>query len=94
MLGTVLVDDDEPHIVRAVKNALAADFSRVLEAATAREAVDLAAAQRPDLVVLDLGLPDRPGLWVLAELRTWSVVPVIVLSAHRPDSPGGIFVTS
>jgi two-component system KDP operon response regulator KdpE len=86
LLGTVLVVDDEPHIVRAVRNALAGDFGRVLEAGTAREAVDLAAAQRPDLVVLDLGLPDKPGLWVLSELRKWSVAPVIVLSAHHAES--------
>jgi two-component system, OmpR family, KDP operon response regulator KdpE len=86
LLGTVLVVDDEPHIVRAVRNALSGDFSRVLEAATAREAVDLAAAQRPDLIVLDLGLPDKSGLWVLSELRKWSVAPVIVLSAHHAES--------
>jgi two-component system, OmpR family, KDP operon response regulator KdpE len=86
VLGTVLVVDDEPHIVRAVRNALIADFSRVLAAGTAREAVDLAAAHRPDLVVLDLGLPDKPGLWVLSELRKWSVAPVIVLSVHDLES--------
>ena len=81
-----LVVDDEPHILRAVRNALAADFSLVLEAATAQEAVDLAAAQRPAVVVLDLALPDRSGAWVLAELRKWSSVPVIVLSAHHSES--------
>jgi two-component system, OmpR family, KDP operon response regulator KdpE len=86
MLGSVLVVDDEPHIVRAVRNALATEFSRVLEAGTAREAVDLAAAHRPDLVILDLGLPDKPGNWVLAELRKWSVAPVIVLSVHDLES--------
>lgn len=86
MPGTVLVVDDEPHIVRAVKNALAADFARVLEAGTAREAVDMAAAYRPDLVVLDLGLPDKPGRWVLGELRKWSVAPVIVLTVHDLES--------
>lgn len=86
MAGTVLVVDDEPHIRRALRNALAADFDRVLEAATASEAVDLAAAQRPDLVILDLGLPDRPGQWVCAELRKWSMVPIIVLSAHHSEA--------
>jgi two-component system, OmpR family, KDP operon response regulator KdpE len=80
-----LVVDDEPHILRAVRNALSPEFGTVLEAATAAQAVDLAAAQRPDVVVLDLGLPDHPGAWVLAELRKWSTVPVIVLSAHETE---------
>jgi two-component system KDP operon response regulator KdpE len=83
---TLLVVDDEPHIRRAVRNALAADFDRVLNAGTASEAVDLAAAHRPDAVVLDLGLPDRPGVWVCAELRKWSTAPILVLSAHHSES--------
>lgn len=77
-----LVVDDEPQIRRAVRNALAGDFASVIEASTAREAVDLAAAHRPEVVVLDLGLPDHPGTWVLTELRKWSRVPVIVLSVQ------------
>jgi two-component system KDP operon response regulator KdpE len=80
------VVDDEPHIRRAVRNALAADFERVLEAATAVEAVDLAAAHRPDAIVLDLGLPDKPGQWVCAEVRKWSSVPILVLSAHHSEA--------
>lgn len=80
-----LVVDDEPQIRRAVKNALAAEFERVLEAATASDAVDAAAAHRPDVIILDLGLPDRPGLWVCAEVRKWSTVPIIVLSAHHSE---------
>lgn len=83
---TALVIDDEPHILRAVRNALQADFARVLEAATAQEGVDQTAAQRPDIVILDLGLPDRPGLWVCAEIRKWSTVPIIVLSAQHSES--------
>jgi len=86
MHGTALVIDDEAHIRRAVRNALASDFERVLEAGTASEGVDLAAAHHPDLVILDLGLPDRPGQWVCAELRKWSVVPIIVLSAHHSEA--------
>ena len=78
--------DDEPHIRRAVRNALAADFDRILEAGTAEEAVDLAAAHRPDVVILDLGLPDKPGLWVCAELRKWSTAPILVLSAHHSEN--------
>jgi two-component system KDP operon response regulator KdpE len=83
---TALVIDDEPHILRAVRNALQGDFQRVLEAGTAREGVDHAAAQRPDVIVVDLGLPDKSGLWVCQEIRKWSTVPIIVLSAHHSDT--------
>jgi len=85
MAGIALVVDDEPHIRRALRNSLASDFDKVLEAGTASEAVDLAAAQRPDLIVLDLALPDRPGRWVCAEIRKWSTVPIIVLSAQHAE---------
>jgi len=81
----LLVVDDEPHIRRAVRNALSGDFDRVLEAATAREAVDLAAAERPDAIVLDLGLSDKPGAWVCVEIRKWSTAPILVLSAHHAE---------
>ncbi|MGK7313425.1 MAG: response regulator [Candidatus Longimicrobiales bacterium M2_2A_002] len=81
-----LVIDDEPHILRAVRNALSPEFGQVVEAGTAQEGVDQAAAQRPDLVILDLGLPDKPGLWVCAELRKWTTAPIIVLSAHHSES--------
>jgi two-component system KDP operon response regulator KdpE len=84
--ATVLVVDDEPHIRRAVRNALLGAFERVLESGTGVEAVDLAAAHRPDVIVLDLGLPDKPGLWVCAEVRKWSSVPIVVLSAHHSES--------
>ncbi|MBI4539470.1 MAG: response regulator transcription factor [Gemmatimonadetes bacterium] len=81
-----LVVDDEPHIRRAVRNTLSREFDRVLEAATGEEALDLAAASRPALVVLDLGLPDRPGLAVCREIRTWSSAPIIVLSVRHSES--------
>ena len=83
---TALVIDDEPHIVRAVRNALAPDFNRVVEASTAQEGVDQAAAERPAVLILDLGLPDRPGLWVCAEVRKWSTAPIIVLSARHSEA--------
>lgn len=81
----VLVVDDEPQIRRVVRNAIGADHRRVIEASTGREAIDLAAAERPALIVLDLGLPDLSGLDVCREIRTWSSVPVIVLSARHSD---------
>jgi len=85
-LSVALIVDDEPHIRRAVGNALREDFARILEAETAVEAADLAAAHRPDVVVLDLGLPDKPGRWVCAEIRKWSSTPILVLSAHHSET--------
>ena len=82
---TILVLDDEPQIRRVVRHALEGDGTRVLEAATGREGIDLAAAQRPDLIVLDLGLPDISGAEVCREIRGWSTAPIVVLSARHSD---------
>ena len=82
---TILVIDDEPQIRRVVRHALEADDARVLEAATGREGLDVAAAARPDLIVLDLGLPDLAGLDVCRDIRAWSSVPLLVLSARHSD---------
>jgi two-component system KDP operon response regulator KdpE len=84
--GAVLVIDDEPQIRRVVRNALESEVERVLEAGTGQEGVDLAAAERPALIVLDLGLPDIPGASVCREVRRWSTAPIIVLSARHSDS--------
>ena len=81
----MLVIDDEPQIRRVVRNAFAADGSRVIEAATGREAIDLAAAERPSIIILDLGLPDTSGIEVCREIRAWSSAPIIVLSARHSD---------
>lgn len=81
----VLVIDDEPQIRRVVRHALEGDVRRVVEAATGREGIDAAAAERPALVVLDLGLPDMPGLDVCREIRQWSEAPIVVLSARHSD---------
>jgi len=59
---------------------------RVVEAATGREGIDLAAAESPALVVLDLGLPDMPGIEVCREIRRWFSAPIIVLSARHADT--------
>ncbi len=83
--STILVIDDEPQIRRAVSNALAALSDQVLEAATAQAGIDLAATKQPDLIVLDLGLPDREGIEVCREIRTWSRAPMIVLSARHAE---------
>jgi two-component system KDP operon response regulator KdpE len=81
----VLIIDDEPQIRRAVRHALESDAGRVIEAATGREGIDSAAAERPDLIVLDLGLPDADGAQVCREIRKWSTVPIVVLSARHSD---------
>lgn len=85
MNTTILIVDDEPQIRRVVRNALAG-VATVLEAATGREGIDQAAAARPDLIVLDLGLPDASGNAVCREIRSWSSAPIIVLSARYQDS--------
>ncbi|CAN5440901.1 two-component system response regulator KdpE [soil metagenome] len=82
---SLLVVDDEPQIRRAVRNAMEGDASRILEAGTAKHGIDLIAAERPDLVILDLGLPDADGSSVCREVRLWSSVPIIVLSARHSD---------
>src|SRR5215813_13276619 len=81
----VLVVDDEPQIRRVVRNVLTPENARVIEASTGREAIDLAAAERPALIVLDLGLPDVSGIDVAREIRSWSSAPIIVLSARHSD---------
>lgn len=82
---TILVVDDDPPIRRAVRHAVEADARRVIECGTGRDAIDLIAAERPDLVVLDLGLPDMEGADACREVRAWSSVPIIVLSARYSD---------
>jgi two-component system KDP operon response regulator KdpE len=73
-------------IRRFLRVSLAGEGYRVVEAATAAEALDQIAAQRPDVVVLDLGLPDRDGVGVIREVREWSPVPIVVLSVRDRES--------
>jgi two-component system KDP operon response regulator KdpE len=82
---TVLVIDDEPQIVRALRINLRVRQYDVHAAGTAGEALELAARHRPDLVILDLGLPDLDGVEVIHGLRGWTDAPIIVLSG-RADS--------
>ncbi len=78
----VLVIDDEPQILRALRINLSVRGYEVVTAATGAEALRTAAEHRPDVVVLDLGLPDMSGIDVLDGLRGWLTAPVIVLSAR------------
>ena len=84
-MTTILVIDDEPQIRRVVRHALESGDTRVLEAESGRQGLDLAAAERPALIVLDLGLPDMPGAEVCRDIRGWSTAPIVVLSARHSD---------
>jgi two-component system KDP operon response regulator KdpE len=81
----VLVVDDEAQIRRFLQISLEAHGYRVHEAHSGQEALAEAARLRPDVVILDLGLPDQDGLAVLRQLREWSRVPVVVLSVRDHD---------
>jgi two-component system KDP operon response regulator KdpE len=83
---SILIVDDEAQIRMILRISLAAQGYRVLEAGSGRAGLALAAEARPDLLVLDLGLPDLDGREVLAELRRWSAMPVLVLSVRAGDS--------
>jgi two-component system KDP operon response regulator KdpE len=78
----VLVIEDDPPILRFLRITLTSHGFRYAEAATAADALVRFAVQRPDVVVLDLGLPDRDGIELLREIRSFSPVPVVVLSAR------------
>jgi two-component system KDP operon response regulator KdpE len=78
----VLVVDDDPQLRRLLRTTLAAQGFRVIEADTARRALIEAASHKPDLVILDLGLPDAEGHTVVRGIREWSTLPIVVLSAR------------
>jgi two-component system KDP operon response regulator KdpE len=78
----ILVVDDEPQILRVLRINLVARQYDVVTAATGAEALELAQSEHPDLIILDLGLPDLDGVEVISRLRAWTRVPVIVLSGR------------
>jgi len=86
-LSTVaLVIDDEPQIRRLLRVTLEANGYQVFDAATGADGIVQAAQRRPEVVLLDLGLPDLDGVTVLKRLREWSKVPVIILSVRDRES--------
>ncbi|MEO8102664.1 MAG: two-component system response regulator KdpE [Betaproteobacteria bacterium] len=85
-MSNVLIVEDEAEIRRFVRHALTAEDVQVFEAATLQRGIIEAGMRKPDLVIVDLGLPDGDGTDLVRELRTWSQVPVLVLSA-RGDEP-------
>jgi two-component system, OmpR family, KDP operon response regulator KdpE len=82
----ILVIDDEEQIRRFLRISLRSQGYQVIEADDAEAGLSLAATQTPDLVILDLGLPDADGKMVLAEIRAWSTVPVLVLSVRDSET--------
>jgi two-component system KDP operon response regulator KdpE len=82
----VLVIDDEPAIYRFLKPALEANDYQTISAGTAADGLRRIAADAPDIVVLDLGLPDMDGKDVIVRVREWSDVPIIVLSARDREA--------
>ena len=80
-----LIVEDEPSIRRFVRLALEGEGFQVFECETVRQGLVDAGTRRPDLFILDLGLPDGDGIGYLADLRAWSNVPVIVLSARSDE---------
>ena len=81
----IVVIEDEAQIRRFVRQALEEEGCHVYEAATAAQGLIEAGTRKPDLVILDLGLPDRDGIDVIRDLRGWSDVPVIILSARTDE---------
>jgi two-component system KDP operon response regulator KdpE len=81
----VLLVEDERHIRRFLRASLETEGWRVFEAETVRQGLIDAATRKPDLVIADLGLPDGDGVDLIRDLRTWSSVPVIVLSARSSE---------
>jgi two-component system KDP operon response regulator KdpE len=84
--ATLIVIEDEPQIRRFLRTSLTAEGYHVFEAETAKQGLIEAANRKSDLIILDLGLPDRDGLAVVRELRSWTSVPVIILSARSQES--------
>jgi two-component system KDP operon response regulator KdpE len=82
----VVLIEDEPHIRRFVRSALEEEGCLVFDAETAARGLIETGTRKPDLVIVDLGLPDRDGLDVIRDLRGWSNVPVIVLSARSSEA--------
>ncbi len=86
MIGAVLIVDDEPAIRAVIREALEHEAERFVEARNARDAIAAAERERPDLIILDLGLPDLDGVEVCRAVRAWSGAPIIVLSARTSET--------
>ena len=81
----ILVIEDDPPIRRFLKASLTTQGFDLMEAGTAESGLALAASSAPDIILLDLGLPDKDGLEVIHQIREWSAVPIIILSARGQE---------
>ena len=81
----ILIIDDEPQILRALKTILGANHYRISTATSGEEGVALAVAQPPDIIILDLSLPDLDGIQVCEQIREWSRIPIIILSVREKE---------
>ena len=84
-MAKILIIDDEPQIQRAIKTILTEKGFKVTTASRGGEGLTLAAAQEPDLIILDLGLPDMDGVEVCTRLREWTQTPIIILSVRDSE---------
>ena len=84
--ATILIIEDEPDIRSFLRSALGTEGHKVVESITARRGAIDAATHKPDLVIVDLGLPDYDGIDVIRQIRTWSPMPIIVLSARVQEA--------
>src|SRR5512136_2751304 len=82
---SILIIDDEQQILRAMRTILGQHNYRVITASTGAEGLALATASMPDVIILDLGLPDMDGVEVCARLREWTQCPIIVLSVRDSE---------
>lgn len=78
----ILIVDDEPQILRALRTILLASHFNVISAVNGEQGIALAAAQNPDVIILDLTLPDMDGIQVCEQIREWTTTPIIVLSVR------------
>lgn len=85
-LPQILVIDDEQQILRALRTILGQQNYRVVTAETGEKGLALAVASQPDIIILDLGLPDMTGVEACRRIREWSTTPIIILSAHDIES--------
>jgi len=83
---TLIVIEDEAQIRRFLRTTLASEGYQVIEAETGKQGLSEAATRKPDLIILDLGLPDLDGVEVVKKIREWSSIPIVILSARSQES--------
>ena len=79
---SILLVEDEPNICNFITATLSAHDYRVSQAHTGKDALSIITSQCPDLILLDLGLPDMDGMEIIRQVRTWASIPIIVISAR------------